>query len=87
MCVIKHWTVDIAISEQESGRRTSATATLAAGAGPALVGDGAALRQAGDDNVPAIGDELAAGRALAALSRQLLANADADLDRPMRGAE
>ncbi|GAA2403575.1 hypothetical protein Cme02nite_74610 [Catellatospora methionotrophica] len=77
----KHWTVDITIDDDGSGR-TQAHARLDTG-GPitALRGDGSAARQRFDEDVPVIGDELAVGRALVELGQRLLAQADADLER------
>jgi hypothetical protein len=77
----RHWTVDIALDDDGSGR-TTARAELAAGHGtPSLRGVGAAERSRYDEDVPVIGDELAAGRALVELGNRLLAQADADLER------
>ncbi|GAA1396579.1 dsRBD fold-containing protein [Catellatospora coxensis] len=77
----KHWTVDITIDDDGSGR-TQAHARLDAGGAPtALRGDGSAVRTRFDEDVPVIGDELAAGRALVELGQRLLAQADADLER------
>ncbi|WP_191841549.1 dsRBD fold-containing protein [Catellatospora chokoriensis] len=77
----KHWTVDITIDDDGSGR-TQAHARLDTGATtPTMRGDGRAARSRFDEDVPAIGDELAAGRALVELGQRLLAQADADLER------
>ena len=76
----KHWTVDITIDDDGSGR-TAARARLTAGTIPGLAGEGVAARNVFDENVPVIGDELAAGRALVQLGQRLLAQADADLER------
>ncbi|WP_155375478.1 dsRBD fold-containing protein [Catellatospora vulcania] len=76
----KHWTVDIAIDDDGSGR-TRAHALLTTDATPTLRGDGSAARNRFDEDVPEIGDELAAGRALVELGQRLLAQADADLER------
>ncbi|GAA1644372.1 dsRBD fold-containing protein [Catellatospora bangladeshensis] len=77
----KHWTVDIALDDDGTGR-TTARAELAADDGtPSLTGAGAAERNRYDEDVPVIGDELAAGRALVELGNRLLAQADADLER------
>ncbi|MFC7240916.1 dsRBD fold-containing protein [Catellatospora aurea] len=76
----KHWTVDITIDDDGSGR-TRAHARLDTGGTAALRGDGSAARNRFDEEVPEIGDELAAGRALVELGQRLLAQADADLER------
>jgi hypothetical protein len=77
----KHWTVDIAIDEDGAGRTTAQARLETGSAAPALRGEGSAARNRFDENVPAIGDELAAGRALVELGQRLLAQADADLER------
>lgn len=66
------WSVEIAIDEHEDERRTHAVAGLHCGDRPELCGEGAARRAPRDREVPAIGDELAAARALADLAYQLL---------------
>lgn len=66
----KHWTVEIAIDEYES--RTRARARLHAGGTDGLVGVGLARLNPDDDNIPKIGDELAASRALSDLAHRLL---------------
>lgn len=74
----KRWTVIIDIDAHET--RTRATARLLTRDSDRLVGFGTARRDPADDDVPAIGDELAAARALGELSRKLLATASADLE-------
>ncbi|WP_212845991.1 dsRBD fold-containing protein [Catellatospora sp. IY07-71] len=49
---VKHWTVDIDITEDPDQRHTDARAALAAGTPMSLSGDGTALRSAGDDITP-----------------------------------
>jgi hypothetical protein len=63
------WHVDVAFSEDED--RTRADALLEFG-GQRFHGWGQAKRSPGDPNVPVIGEELAAARALSELSHQLL---------------
>lgn len=72
----KRWTVIIDIDEHES--RTRAVARLLTRDSDRLAGFGSARRAATDRDVPEIGDELAAARALAELARKLHATADAD---------
>jgi hypothetical protein len=69
------WTVVITFTEDEN--TTRADATLTAGA-VELTGWGRARRNPSDPDVPAIGEELAAARALSELSHHLLHKA-ADL--------
>ena len=75
MATAKHWTVEIAIDEHEN--QTRAEARLATNDGRSLSGVGTARLNPSDMNVPEIGDELAASRALAELAHRLL-NAAAD---------
>ncbi|MPZ00254.1 MAG: DUF1876 domain-containing protein [Actinophytocola sp.] len=66
----KHWTVEITIDEHES--RTRARARLHAAGADNLVGVGLARLNPDDVNIPKIGDELAASRALSDLAHRLL---------------
>lgn len=66
------WTVEIAFSED--GGRTRADAWLNAGARQ-LAGWGRSRRNPADPEVPAVGRELAASRALADLAHQLVGEA------------
>lgn len=66
----KHWTVEITIDEHES--RTRARARLHAAGTDNIVGVGLARLNPDDVNVPKIGDELAASRALSDLAHRLL---------------
>ncbi|MEU7819266.1 dsRBD fold-containing protein [Catellatospora sp. NPDC049111] len=77
----KHWTVDITIDDDGSGRTQAHARLDTGGTAAALRGDGSAARNRFDEEVPEIGDELAAGRALVELGQRLLAQADADLER------
>ncbi|MDI1461531.1 DUF1876 family protein [Catellatospora sp. KI3] len=77
-----HWSVDVSIAEPDAEGHTRAVARLVSGPdAPPLDGAGEAVRTRFDEDVPEIGAELAAGRALIALGRRLLAQADADLER------
>jgi hypothetical protein len=66
----KHWTVEIEIDEHEG--RTRAVARLRSRQSGHLVGVGLARLNPADRDVPEIGDELAAARALSELSHRLL---------------
>lgn len=72
------WTVNIHLFEQENGR-TSAEAVLETDLGTVLRHRGVARRNPGDRDVPEIGDELAACRALSGLGHDLLEAALSDV--------
>jgi hypothetical protein len=74
----KRWTVDIVIEERDG--HTYAEARLDTGADPRLVGVGRARLNPADRDVPEIGDELAAARALSDLGHRLLLTAAADIE-------
>lgn len=82
-----HWTVDMAV--MEDGRETRCQARLNGREGTVMVGEGVAHANPADENVPMIGDELAAARALSDLSHQLLNTAARDIESrthvPVRG--
>jgi hypothetical protein len=78
---MKHWTVDIYVDEHEEGRTTRAEARLHTRDATHLVGHGTARRHPADSEVPEIGDELAAARALSALAHELLEAAAADIEQ------
>lgn len=71
------WTVRIVIDEHADERRTHAQARLLMQHRAALRGDGTAWRDPQDAQVPAVGDRIAAARALADLAGQLLDEASA----------
>lgn len=79
---INRWTVIIDIDEHEG--RTRAMARLLTRDSDRLVGIGTARLDPDDREVPEIGDELAAGRALGELSRKLLDAASADVEQNTR---
>lgn len=81
MTATKRWTVDIYIDEHEEQRHTRAEARLHTGQETDLRGVGAAQRNPDDLEVPEIGDELAASRALADLAQQLLQAAAGDIEQ------
>ncbi|MDG3011363.1 DUF1876 domain-containing protein [Rhodococcus sp. D2-41] len=67
----KKWTVTIEINELD--RRTHAQATLdRASMVTSIAGEGVARRNPDDSEVPQIGDELAAARALSDLAHRLI---------------
>jgi len=78
MPVLKRWTVDVYIDEADG--RTYAEARLHTGDATRLVGVGRAWLNPADDDVPEIGDELAAARALSDLGHRLLITAACDVE-------
>jgi len=73
------WHVDLFLAE--SGKDTTARAVLhGSSAATQPVGTGRARRAAGDPSVPEIGQEVAAARALHALSHELLRLAEHDIE-------
>lgn len=75
----KHWSVDIVIDERDG--QTRAEARLHADDGSRkLVATGLARKNPDDRDVPLIGDELAAARALSDLSHQLIELTAADIE-------
>jgi hypothetical protein len=79
MAHVRTWTVEINISEHEEERRTHADAILRGAR--TVRGQGEARRRPSDREVPEIGDELAAARALADLAYQLLDVAAGDIEQ------
>ncbi|MFF8908309.1 DUF1876 domain-containing protein [Streptomyces olivaceoviridis] len=71
------WSVRLHLFEDDDGT-TKAHVTLDTGT-TALTGHGTAHRNPVDTNVPEIGDELAAGRAMQDLAHQLLNAAERDV--------
>ncbi|MCK1822644.1 DUF1876 domain-containing protein [Streptomyces sp. XM83C] len=71
------WQVHLRLVEDETGT-TKAEVVLDTGHA-SLSGHGVAQRNPADENVPEIGDELAAGRAMSDLGRQLVTLARQDL--------
>lgn len=74
----KTWHAEISIVE--SGSDVRAEARLRGKEGGQIIGEGTARCNPTDENVPAIGDELAAARALSDLSHQLLSRAAHDIE-------
>lgn len=77
MMTMKRWNVQIVIDEHE-GTSTRAEARLATGDNQ-FTGVGVARLSPNDRDVPKIGDELAAARALSELAHQLLQAAAEDI--------
>jgi uncharacterized protein (UPF0128 family) len=76
---IKQWRVDVILGEDDG--QTYAEARLTTEIGDHLVGVGRARVAATDYDVPEIGDEIAAARAMADLGRTLLATASGDIEQ------
>ena len=79
MAVTKTWDVEIFIAEHDDNT-TRAEARLRTGEDTALTGVGIARQNPHDVNVPEIGDELAAARALSELAHRLLDAAAEDIE-------
>lgn len=78
MSTVKRWTVDVLVNDDEG--RTYAEACLHSGeADTRLVGIGRAKLNPADRDIPEIGDELAAARALCDLGQRLLVAAATDI--------
>jgi hypothetical protein len=86
MIAMKRWRVEVLIGERDG--RTYAEARLRTELGDRLLGVGRARLSPEDHDVPEIGDEIAAARALADLGHRLLITAAADVtqvtDEPAR---
>jgi hypothetical protein len=76
----KHWTVDIFLDEHPDQRTTRAEARLHTGDPTDVRGIGRSWRNPSDAEVPEIGDELAAARALSDLADRLRAVAAEDVE-------
>jgi Rv2632c-like len=80
------WTVTILLTEDDE--RTRAAAVLRTDVGTEVRHEGLARRNPGDPQVPEIGDELAACRALTGLAQDLLEATVADVEQNIgRGAD
>jgi hypothetical protein len=78
MSTAKEWNVQIIIDEHDDDS-THAQARLVIDGDTKLVGDGHARRNPHDREVPQIGDEVAAARALSELAGKLLGTAATDI--------
>lgn len=83
MTVEKHWIVEIRLTEQsdEGAVRTQAEARLRGRRDADLRGLGLARKHPDDADVPRIGDDLAAARALSDLAHHLLHVAIDDIEQ------
>lgn len=81
MIQTRTWTVEITINEHDDERRTYAVALLRTGDDTHLRGEGQARRRPQDVEIPQIGDELAAARALSDLAHRLLDAAAGDIEQ------
>lgn len=73
---VAEWTAHVHLFEHDAA--TQARVTLETGANR-LIGEGLAKRNPADPDVPEIGDELAAGRALIELGERLVRAAGEDI--------
>ncbi|MGC9664940.1 DUF1876 domain-containing protein [Planosporangium sp. 12N6] len=78
MVTVKRWTVDVIVNDDKG--RTYAEASLQSGEDTRLVGVGRAKLNPADRDIPEIGDELAAARALCDLGQRLLVAAANDIE-------
>ncbi|MCW2639082.1 MAG: hypothetical protein JWP76_1388 [Dactylosporangium sp.] len=78
MSTVKRWKVDLLVNDDEG--RTYAEACLQSGDDTRLVGIGHAKLNPTDRDIPEIGDELAAARALCDLGQRLLLAAASDIE-------
>lgn len=74
----KTWTIQVRLDEQ--GDDTHADAVLSLENKMEMHGRGVSRRNPSDESDPAIGDELAAARALSELAHELLAKAATDIE-------
>jgi hypothetical protein len=81
MATVRRWVVDIVIDEENDERTTRAEARLRTDAEEQITARGTAYRHPNDQEVPQIGDELAAARALSELSHQLVLAAAEDIEQ------
>lgn len=77
MTITDHWSVEVFLDERDNETRAEATVRRDRGE---LRGRGRARRHPADWNVPQIGAELAASRALADLAHKLLDAAASDIE-------
>jgi hypothetical protein len=77
MNITEHWSVEVYLEERDDETRAEAVVKRETGE---LRGHGRARRHPADWNVPAIGAELAASRALADLAHKLLDTTAADIE-------
>jgi hypothetical protein len=80
MLSVKKWSVDVFIWEGDDGETSAEARLVAEDRAKAVVGRGAARLNPHDADVPEIGDEVAVGRALSDLGRNLMSTAEADVE-------
>ncbi|MFI7407420.1 DUF1876 domain-containing protein [Streptomyces sp. NPDC049627] len=74
------WKVRLSLVEDDGTTKARAELDTGTAGTPALTGHGVAHRNPADTDVPEIGDELAAGRAMHDLAQQLVAAAEQDIE-------
>lgn len=79
---MKTWNIQVLLDE--AGDETQADAVLDVGGKAELRGHGVSRRNPRDPEVPMIGDELAAARALSDLAHRLLDGAASDIEASTR---
>jgi Rv2632c-like len=79
MSTVKKWGVDVFIWENEEGHTSVDARLVAEDRAISVVGHGSARRNPNDRDIPEIGDEMAVGRALADLGRNLSTAAEENL--------
>jgi hypothetical protein len=79
MSSVKRWSVDIFIGESD-GRTTAEARLVSERRALPVVGHGVARLNPHDADIPEIGDEVAVGRALADLGKNLLDVAQSDIE-------
>jgi hypothetical protein len=79
MSTVKKWSVDVYIWEDDAGRTSAEARLVAEHRALAVIGRGTARVNPHDPEIPEIGDEVAVGRALADLGRNLMSTAEADI--------
>ena len=80
MAMVKRWSVDIYIDEHPDELRTFAEARLHTGDPTDVRGIGTSRRNPRDAEIPEIGDELAAARALEDLASRLRSAVAGDIE-------
>ncbi|ABD10935.1 hypothetical protein CcI156_05120 [Frankia sp. CcI156] len=85
MTTTRTWTVQISLTEQHG--RTQADAALHGSARDDLHGTGQARLHPGESDVPEIGDEVAAARALSELAHRLFDAAAENIQAAMAGPD
>ena len=79
MSTVKKWSVDVFIWENDEGHTSAEARLVAENRSLSVVGRGLARVNPHERDIPEIGDEVAVGRALAELGRNLSSTAEADI--------